>query len=281
MSRYNTHRDASFSNMHKLNRYLTLLEDHFQSDKQSQHCLDFGDYYSRLLSPGSATNTALDHVLRAFCEVIVALGKGHWRHINYYTFRALFEKIDQCVVTPSILETGLSAHGTNSSLLFATLAHSSSGSFTTIDSNLDTVNRVRATLKSKIGENASIRCQHGDSVELIERYDGPPINIAYLDSYDLVPEDFPGSEAHGLAEFEALKHHLAPGYSLVLIDDTPKNLEIVRKLSGPTVMAQFAAYSEAHGYFPGKGARVIRSIAKDPRFQVISWEYQVLIQCHL
>lgn len=267
--------------MQPMTNYLSLLDDHFQSDRQSHDCLDFGDNYSRLLRPGSSTNTALDHVLRAVCDVIVALDKAKWRHINYYTFRTLFERICQFVATPIILETGSSAYGTNSSLLLANLASLSGGTFTTIDIDLETVNRVRATLEFEIGESKAIRCQHGDSVELIKTYDGPPINVAYLDSFDLMPERFQESEAHGLAEFEALKRNLAPGYSFVLIDDTPRNLEIVRKLNGSEAVPAFASYLQAHGHIPGKGAEVIKSIANDPRYQIIAWEYQVLIQCHL
>lgn len=256
-------------------RYARLFEDHFGT-LGSKDVLDFGDAYSRLLRPDLATGTALDHILKAFVDVVVASGYGQWRHVNYFTFRQLVDQVARHVATPVILETGSSAYGTNSSLLFAALAEAGGGSFDTVDLNPATTARVAAALRERHGDSARLRCHNGDSVGFIAGFDKRP-NVVYLDSYDLLPDRFGESAEHGLKEFEALLPKLPDQRSFILIDDTPCSREIFRKMCPPEFLPAVDAHVAANGRLPGKGERIIEAIRDDRRFSVLAWEYQVLL----
>ncbi len=256
-------------------RFSALFEAHFGT-LGSTDVLDLGDEYSRILRPDLASGTALDHVLKAFADVLAASGFGHWRHVNYFTFKALFEQIAQHIERPVILETGSSAYGTNSSVLFAALAEAADGSFDTVDLNPETTNRVRGVLHGKFGPSPRLRCHNGDSVGFIETFAGRP-NVVYLDSYDLLPGIFAESAEHGLREFEKLVPKLADSRCFVLIDDTPRTREIFRKMCPPNFLPAVDAHVQATGRLPGKGERIIEAIKDDRRFQVLAWEYQVLL----
>jgi hypothetical protein len=263
-----------------IDRYYEIIETHFNAIL-TQDVLEFNDGYSRVLAPRNLTGTALDHVVGAIAEVLVASGMARWRHVNHHTFKVLFEKLSQMTSVPIILETGSSAYGTNSSLLFANLALSTGGFFTTVDLNSDTVNKLIATLYEKIGVSNNYSCNHGDSIDFINRYKGPKINVAYLDSYDLNPGNYSASETHGLQEFQSLLPHLSAGTSFILVDDTPRTSEIYRKVAGRDALASALLYKKETGRLPGKGALIPEVISLDPRFTILEWEYQLLVQCSM
>lgn len=238
--------------------------------------LDFGDGYSRLLKPDRATGTALDHLLKAFADIVVGSRLASWQHVNFHTFSCLFQAIDRMIDLPVILETGSSAHGVNSSLLFAALAQATGGSFDTVDLNPATVARVRDAIARRFGTFPDLRCHCGDSVEFIRGYAAAP-NIVYLDSYDLNPGDFVGSAHHGLLEFEAVVAKLGGELALILIDDTPRTREIFRKMCAPEYLTAVDRHVAATGRLPGKGELIVEAIAKDRRFEILEWEYQLLL----
>lgn len=258
-----------------LSKFASLLDEHFAT-LGATDVLDFGDGYSRVLRPDRATGTALDHIAKAFAEVLVGSSMARWQHINYHTFSRLFEAIGQLIAHPVILETGSSAHGVNSSMLLASLAQATGGSFSTVDLNPATTQRVATMLAEKFGQNAALQCHCGDSVGFIENFAGSP-NVVYLDSYDLNPSQFAESAAHGLREFECLLPKLATPISLILIDDTPRSRDIFRKMVSPEYLNAVDGYLAATGRLPGKGETILEAIQGDKRFQVLDWEYQVLL----
>ena len=258
-----------------LSKFAYLVDQHFAT-LGSTDVLDFGDGYSRLLRPDRATGTALDHIAKALAEVLVGSNLARWQHINYHTFSRLFEAIAQLIEHPVILETGSSAHGVTSSMLLASLAQETGGSFDTVDLNPATTQRARAMLAERFGQTPGMQCHCGDSVAFINGFAGSP-NVVYLDSYDLNPGQFAESAAHGLREFECLLPKLAGPRSLVLIDDTPRSRDIFRKMCPPDYLKAVDSYLAANGRLPGKGETVFEAIKGDDRFQVLDWEYQLLL----
>lgn len=258
-----------------LSKYKQLIEEHFAS-LGATDVLDLGDGYSRLLRPERITGTALDHIFKAFAEVLAASQFAQWRHINHHTFSRFFEAIAHYIESPIILETGSSAHGVNSSVLLASLARASGGCFDTVDLNPSTVQRVAETLRDRYGPDDRINCHHGDSVAFIAGYQGQP-NVVYLDSYDLNPGDFAGSAAHGLSEFESLVPKLDRDCALLLIDDTPRTRDIFRKMCPAEYLQAVDRHISDTGRLPGKGELILEAIENDRRFHVLEWEYQLLL----
>jgi hypothetical protein len=135
-------------------------------------------------------------------------------------------------------------------------------------------------LQEKLEGDHFYKCHLGDSVEFIKSYSGPKINIAYLDSFDLYPEQFYESEIHGLEEFKALTSQLQKGYSFILIDDTPRTFEIYSKIAGVDIIEAAKNFHTKTGRIPGKGSLIANYINNDSRFDILAWEYQLLIGCN-
>lgn len=136
-----------------------------------------------------------------------------------------FEMIDQCShicrstleqalvklsgMPSRIVETGSSAWGTNSSVLFDSYVRRFGGSFETVDIRT----RPMYELRSKLGSNSLMHC--ADSVAFLENWarKNPEtiIDLVYLDSWDLDVNDPWPSALHGLREFIALEENLSEG----------------------------------------------------------------------
>jgi predicted O-methyltransferase YrrM len=262
-------------NQMAMSEYIQLVDEHFAS-LGSTDVLDLGDGFSRLLRPDRCTGTALDHITKAFAEVLVGSKLAQWRHVNHHTFSCLFSGVAQLIEHPIILETGSSAHGVNSSMLFASLASKADGRFDTVDLNSETVQRVSAMMREKFGQDGRISCHLGDSATFIENYTDTP-NVVYLDSFDLNPGHFTESAAHGLLEFANLVPKLDSKCALILVDDTPRTREIFRKMCPADYLLAVDRHVSRTGRLPGKGELIIESIRKDRRFQILEWEYQLLL----
>lgn len=96
-----------------------------------------------------------------------------------------------------IVETGSSAWGTNSSLLFDAYVNSFGGSFTSVDLRSSPM----FNLKSKCSKNSSFFCN--DSISFLRKYVNKVnrCNLVYLDSWDVNWEDPLPSALHGFNEF--------------------------------------------------------------------------------
>lgn len=171
-----------------------------------------------------------------------------------------------------IVETGTSAWGVDSTLLFDSYVRHFGGRFDSVDLRPDPSDRLRPVMSSATGLHV------GDSVgflrDLDTRAGGGPVDLAYLDSFDLDWRDPDPSEAHAVAEWHALRPFTVPG-SLVLIDDTPLDLSWVpRRELVDAAQARLAAT----GHMPGKGARLLRELAGDPSVEVVWHGYNVLLR---
>lgn len=241
-----------------------LVQEHFATLREMD-ALELADGYSRILKPDPAVAAAL-----------LGGGAARWRHVNFFTFQALFRTAGQILDKPLILETGSSAHGTNSSMLLASLAEGADGQFDSVDINPQTTQRLVQQLSARFGPSPRLRAHTGDSVTFIQGFGGRA-NLVYLDSYDLNAHDFAGSARHGLAEFQALLPKL-DSTALILIDDTPCSREIFRKMTPPDYLAAVDRHAAAHGRLPGKGELIAEAVRADSRFQILAWEYQLLLR---
>jgi hypothetical protein len=234
--------------------------------------------YDRFLSDMSFVEPRLKRFAHGLTSEQISVMFGReLTHINYPTFRQLLQAA-QAFGTLRIFETGSSAYGTNSSALFAQLAMACSGTFTTVDLNPQTAARV-AQLFEGLGCGSGVRAVCADSLAYLART-SVPFNVVYLDSYDLLPEHFVAAENHGWNEFRALlsRELLAPEGALVLVDDTPRTLDIMATQVDDSLLGRVREHIATHGRMPGKGALIARHVASDPRFEILAWEYQLLVR---
>ena len=176
----------------------------------------------------------------------------------------------------TIVETGSSAWGTNSSRLFDAYVSSNGGSFESVD--------IRLTPALGLSKDACARSRFycDDSVSFLRswsaRNPGRQIDLLYLDSWDLDVCDPLPSALHGLAEFLVARRHLRSG-SLLLIDDTPASFEEFAKAHGAESRMDFRRCVEDFGINPGKGALVHDFLTLHVSGRAIVQTYQLLWQC--
>lgn len=173
-----------------------------------------------------------------------------------------------------IIETGSSAWGANSSLLFDSYVENYGGVFETVDIRIN----PSLFLKRKCCAKTFLHCD--DSVSFLKKWSAKnkdtKIDLLYLDSWDMDWHDPAPSALHGLAEFLAISDNLKNG-SLLLIDDTPKNALWLNKIN-PTYAEVAEKYFQKNGFFPGKGVLVKQLLQSMGRGKLLMHEYQLLWQ---
>jgi hypothetical protein len=246
---------------------MAIFEDHFRG-------LGACDRYLQTLALVEPRLKRLAHGLTA--QQSAVLFGAELTHINYPTFRALCERITQ-LERLSIVETGSSAHGTNSSALFARIVAQRGGVFTTIDLNSQASGNAAQLFRAIGAPGCTAIC--GDSVQTLRQLD-QRFNIVYLDSYDLTPEHFLQSEWHGLAEFQVLleRGSLDEAESYILIDDTPRSIEIFASQVDEYYLQKVREHVVRFGRLPGKGALIAEAVRSNASFEVLAWEYQLLLR---
>lgn len=260
----------------KRNAINRIFDAHFDA-LPDEHIFSVDAIGLRVLNPRKSTPPRLRGFLDYLIRKARKKGLGGWRHVCHYSFERLLLELATLTHPPKIVETGSSAHGTNSSKLFFGIVDLLGGEFDTVDLNTDTTKRVQTLLETDFPQLANrARCHNGDSVDFIRQVQGP-IDVAYLDSYDLYPGIFRESEQHGLAEFNGIIDKLSET-AYVLIDDTPRTRGIFEKMNDADFMSAVDEHVRRHGYLPGKGALVLKAIMNDPRFTVLYHEYQLLIK---
>jgi len=190
---------------------------------------------------------------------------GVHKHINYLTFKRLFEEMKD-ISTPNILESGIASAGTQSTYLFNEYVKKYGGRFWSVDIN-----------KSLVDTHSGNMCPAtqliaDDSVSFFNRWSetNREANVIYLDSYDLDFYNPMPSGNHGLAEYTALLPVIKKN-TLLLIDDTPVNpywLDTRGK-----VYDDMCTYYTKYAYLPGKGMFVLNKIRNA---DMLLHNYQVL-----
>ncbi len=171
-----------------------------------------------------------------------------------------------------IVETGSSAWGTNSTILFDAYCNSFGGDCHSVDIRLEPMLQLRTL----VSNHTNLYCD--DSVSFLKTLSipGNTIDFLYLDSWDVDWSDPVPSAIHGLNEYLTALKNLRPG-SLVLIDDTPRDLATM-KIVQPHAADQFADFQQKFGFAPGKGSLVKRLVESTGHGTILAHEYQLLIR---
>lgn len=187
------------------------------------------------------------------------------KHINYLTFKGLFEEMKN-LSNPNILESGIASAGTQSTYLFNEYVRKYGGRFWSVDINRNLVETHSGNMCPATQLIAD------DSVSFFKKWSEThsEANVVYLDSYDLDFYNPLPSGNHGLAEYTALIPVLKKN-ALLLIDDTPVSpywLDTRGK-----VYSDMCGYFNTNGYLPGKGMFVLNQIRYADK---LMHNYQVL-----
>lgn len=190
-------------------------------------------------------------------------------HINYSSMRETVMLLGGKQAT--IVETGSSAWGTNSTILWDAYVQAVGGQVWTVD--------IRPTpsreLANVVSPQTTLVCD--DSVVFLrqwaKRHRGESVSLVYLDSWDLSFNNPMSAAIHCLNEFLAIESHLRDG-ALLLIDDTPGSVDWV-----PAEFREAAhAFYAVHGVLPGKGMLVDLLLQARPGVKKIHHRYQTLYQ---
>ena len=203
-----------------------------------------------------------------------ALGHDHFRwrsrtdHVNYESLCDLLARMGGRPQT--IIETGMSAWGTDSTRLFDSYVRSFGGRLWSVDIDRERVEGMRR----RVSAATTLACD--DSVAFlahwVAEHAGESADIVYLDSWDVdFAAPLPAAE-HCLREVDALSPAMRSG-TLLLIDDSPGSLADVPAAAQGSAPAIFAHY----GAWPGKGMLVQAHLAERGILPV-SHGYQALYQ---
>lgn len=194
------------------------------------------------------------------------LGRSHFQtwsdtdHINRPGFDCALELM--AGMPKTILETGTSAWGTDSTRLWDAYVSQFGGEFWSVDLSPTPSARLRHQVC------AQTHLEIGDSVEFIQNFSKKTalssVDVCYLDSWDLDWSDPDPAALHGLSEWNAVEPLMSKG-SILIIDDSPSSMDWVPN----QYREQAHAYEQSHGYLPGKGALVDLILRSDPRVEVI------------
>lgn len=184
------------------------------------------------------------------------------KHVNREMFKIILES--SFGTSMNILETGSAAHGTKSSILFASYVKIFGGKFDTVDLNPE------IKFNFSFLESTNIKFHSEDSLKFLNNLDDIYINsldLIYLDSFDLdINNPYPSQE-HGLKEFLSLNKLLKKG-AIIAIDDTPVSYE----LFGIKQKNKF-------DFIPGKGRLVLDFLDKNPKlYEILYHNYSLIIK---
>ena len=172
-----------------------------------------------------------------------------------------------------IIETGSSAWGVNSSMLFDSYVNSFGGHFATVDKRLVPL----ATLKGKVTKRTTLYCDDSLNFHEMTVKAKDAVDLVYLDSWD-VNWSYPlASGYHGLREMLAVLPILRKSNGILLVDDTPANPDIFHKETGLD-KSVFESFVNTYGSLPGKGGLILNYLQGNNIGSVIQHDYQLLVK---
>jgi hypothetical protein len=188
-------------------------------------------------------------------------------HVNQESMLTTIRLLEERPRT--ILETGSSAWGTNSSRLFDAYVTRFGGEFVTVDIRIQPLLQLRRDLSP----SSQMVCD--DSTRFLRRWvrENPErrVDIVYLDSYDLDATAPTPAAVHGLMELDAIRPALRAG-SLLLVDDSPNSVDLFPEPQ----RTDAALFAERTGLIPGKGMLIDLWLRNDPSVTKIHHGYQAL-----
>lgn len=189
-------------------------------------------------------------------------------HQNRTGLHIALQNIDRRNAT--IVETGTSAYGTDSSRLFDAFVRSFSGKFFSVDINVYPSNRL------KFAKSRSTKFFLMDSVKFLTNLEQltsvKNVNLFYLDSWDVDWANPLASAQHGQNEMNAIKVHLLKG-TILVIDDTPASIEWIPQEGKSAAMR----FQNEFGVLPGKGA-FFNEVLKELDFSILYHDYNLVLR---
>ena len=189
--------DSVYFTMNREKEFEKLFNTHFAKQKKKTCHETLANYYETTRSPIAGKEDG-----------------DYYTHINYHTMKlALSTLLSQNRESNIFVETGCSAHGTKSTLLWDKFVNKFNGKVISVDLNKNAVN---LTNKQTLDRTTVICSNSLNFLPTITE----KIDFLYLDSCDVDFLKPKLSAEHHLKEFNCIKHLLHKG-SVVLIDDTP------------------------------------------------------------
>jgi hypothetical protein len=187
-------------------------------------------------------------------------------HPNKEVFTTVLQSFDGGPLT--ILETGTSAWGADSTRLWDLYVQYAGGKVTSVDIRRDPA----IYLQGKLSRNTHLMV--GDSVEFLRNLEEAfeSADLIYLDSFDVDWAQPEPAEIHGEKEFEIAMKLVRIG-GVILIDDTPTAAAALRAGIQLEVSTETGA-----PIIKGKGARAIQRLRSDTNFEVFFHDYAVAIK---
>ena len=223
----------------------------------------FEDYFSKK-NKMSKSNT-LCHFDNKY--EVRSENEGLWTHINYLTFKKTFEELekkeDKFFI---IVETGCSAHGTQSTILFDKFVNYYDGYVFSVDKERSRV----CDTQSRVSLKTIVVC--ADSLHFLTTFN-KPIDLLYLDSFDVDWRNQENSSQHHYKEFNLVRTMLSKN-SLLLIDDSPKDLtwlDINKNNRKYEMIKQIFSNNK----YNGKGAIICQEL-ENSEFKLLLHQYQIL-----
>ena len=197
------------------------------------------------------------------------LKNGCWTHINYNTFLVALESLVKYNPDKSnftIVETGCNAScGVKSTNLWDKFVNFFDGEVNSVDLDENSVLEANKLTSDKT------TVYHSDSVEFLTNF-YKPIDLLYLDSYNMDWNNPNPSAEHHLKEFEAIKTNLHKN-TIVIIDDTPKD---INWMDLETSHRKMKPLLEKKIVYPiGKGT-LVNEILKNHGDTLILHQYQIV-----
>lgn len=188
-------------------------------------------------------------------------------HQNREGLRLALEALDNKQAI--IIETGTSAHGTDSSRLFDSYVTRFGGTFFSVDIN------PRPRIMLTFQHSRKSKFIVSDSLKFLDEFRKnstvEKVDLVYLDSWDVDWSNPIDSAIHGYREYQKIKGLLKPG-SILVIDDTPRTLHWI-----PIEFHKVAQeYKNSNGMYPGKGALIFKELEDNLIAKKIWHEYNLV-----
>ena len=226
---------------------ISLINDFFKKQKTKTNSETLANYSNNILEAGGKNG-------------------DFYTHINYHTMsRSLMELLNINKYNYIFVETGCSAHGTKSTLLWDKFVNLFGGKVFSVDLNIKAVN-ITNNLTT---EKTNVVCS--DSLKYLPTFN-EKIDFLYLDSYDVNFLNPLQSAEHHLKEFKCIKHLLHNG-SIILIDDTPCSPEWLD--DGKKSKLYTKLKNQFNPEMSGKGSLVNKELEKMGAIKIMH-QYQVL-----
>lgn len=201
---------------------------------------------------------------------LVAAHFDRWSQPDHQNRQGLFLALDSLAgKVATIIETGTSAYGTDSSRLFDSYVRNYGGNFYTVDINPYPSRRL------KFAKSRKTRFFVMDSVNFLENFSKitteKSADLIYLDSWDVDWSNPLASAEHGRKELIAIRTLLRTG-TIIVVDDTPVSMKWIPS-SSQDVATEFEI---EFGVLPGKGAFYNQAL-QGLNFTVIHHDYNLVI----